>query len=51
MNEFQAILIEIIFFVARFAIPAAIIILSAIVLNHFYSRDADGQNEPVIKKG
>lgn len=51
MNEFQAILVEIIFFVVRFAIPAAIIIFSAIVLNHFFGRDNDGQNEPAMKKG
>jgi hypothetical protein len=51
MNEFQAILVEIIFFVVRFGVPAAIIIFSAIVLNRYFGQDTDGQDDTVVNKG
>ncbi|MCA9868024.1 MAG: hypothetical protein KIS95_08800 [Anaerolineae bacterium] len=35
MNEFQAILVEIIFFAGRFAVPVLIIYLVARLIHHF----------------
>lgn len=49
MNEFQAILVEVIFFAARFAIPAAIIILSAVALNHYFGKEQDIDEPPAAK--
>lgn len=41
MNEFQAITVEVIFFVLRFAIPALIIYASAKLVKHFVGSDSD----------
>jgi hypothetical protein len=49
MNEFQAILVEIIFFAVRFAVPAAIIIISAVALNHYFGKELDNQEPPAVK--
>jgi hypothetical protein len=49
MNEFQAILIEIIFFAVRFAVPAAIIIISAVVLNHYFGTETEKKGPPAIE--
>jgi hypothetical protein len=49
MNEFQAILVEVVFFAARFAIPAAIIILSAVALNHYFGKEQDADEHPAAK--
>ena len=39
MNEFQAILVEVIFFVLRFAIPALIIYASARIVHHYVQKE------------
>jgi hypothetical protein len=51
MNEFQAILIEIIFFAVRFALPAAIIIICAVAVNHYFGseQDVDEPPTPTVK--
>ncbi len=45
MNEFQAILTEVIFFAARFAVPVLIVYIIARVLHHYAETEAD-TNEP-----
>jgi hypothetical protein len=45
MNEFQAILVEVIFFAARFAVPALVIYIIARVLHHHVTQEAE-DNEP-----
>lgn len=39
MNEFQAILVEIIFFVLRFALPVLIVYASARIVHHFVQKE------------
>jgi hypothetical protein len=46
MNEFQAILVEVVFFAARFALPAAIIIISAVLLNHYFGKEQEIDEPP-----
>ena len=47
MNEFQAILVEIIFFAGRFAVPVLIIYLVARLIRHFDRADDEIEtNEP-----
>lgn len=46
MNEFQAILVEVIFFAARFAVPALIIYIIAYVLHKHMEQEAADTNEP-----
>ncbi len=45
MNEFQAILVEVIFFAARFAVPALVIYIIAHVLHSHIAQEAE-ENEP-----
>lgn len=46
MNEFQAILVEIIFFVLRFAIPLLIVYVTARVLHHYIRKEQEPEPEP-----
>lgn len=45
MNEFQAILTEIIFFAVRFAVPALIVYASARLVHHYMKKE-DDTNDP-----
>ena len=45
MNEFQAILVEVIFFAARFAVPALVIYIIARVLHSHMAQEAE-DSEP-----
>lgn len=47
MNEFQAILVEIIFFVLRFAVPILVIYTTARILHHFVQKRRDGETPEV----
>ena len=42
MNEFQAILVEVIFFAARFAVPALFVLLIARAVHRRMGRDEEG---------
>ncbi len=47
MNEFQAILVEIIFFAGRFAVPVLVIYLVAHLIHHFDRVEEEMEtNEP-----
>ena len=48
MNEFQAILVEIIFFVLRFAVPILIVYTSARIVHHYVQKErmADAPEPP-----
>ncbi|MCL4804373.1 MAG: hypothetical protein KJ046_08745 [Anaerolineae bacterium] len=48
MNEFQAILVEIIFFVLRFAVPVLIVYTTARILHHFVQKRRD-EESPEVK--
>lgn len=41
MNEFQAILVEVIFFVMRFAIPVLIVYGSARIVHHYIQKERE----------
>jgi hypothetical protein len=45
MNEFQAIFIEIVFFVARFAVPALIIYAIARIIHHYETVEQENEGE------
>jgi hypothetical protein len=46
MNEFQAILTEVIFFSLRFAVPAALVFVLARVLHHMMGEDVEDKTTP-----
>lgn len=49
MNEFQAILVEVIFFVLRFAIPALIVYASARIVHHYMTKEQETPEQPEIE--
>jgi hypothetical protein len=51
MNEFQAIFVEIVFFIARFVVPALIIYAIARIVHHYESAEpeAEGDATPVVQ--
>jgi hypothetical protein len=45
MNEFQAIFVEIVFFAARFVVPALIIYALAHVIHHYETEEQESEGE------
>lgn len=49
MNEFQAILVEVIFFVLRFAVPILIVYTSARIVHHYIQKERAEAEPPEIE--
>ncbi len=49
MNEFQAILTEIIFFILRFAIPVLIVYTSARIVHHYVKQESEEADTEIAR--